>query len=107
MLMRASRGEPEIDTYGSDEEMWRKIHDPVGHQRMFITRLCIAQGYTDLLSTDHVERTVAKFARKYNGPCQCKACTGVLLRLRRFMFEWGYFGPKEISEQIDDRFCLG
>ncbi len=68
---RARRGEPEIDTYGSDEEMWRKIHDPVGHQRMLTTRLCIAQGLTDLLSTDHVERTVAKFARKYNGPCQC------------------------------------
>ena len=68
----ASRGLPPLpDQYGSDEEMWRKIHDPVGHQRMFITRLCIAQGYTDLLSTDHVERTVAKFARKYNGPCQC------------------------------------
>ena len=68
---RARRGEPEIDTYGSDEEMWRKIHDPVGHQRMLTTRLCIAQGLTDLLETDHVERTVAKFARKYNGPCQC------------------------------------
>ena len=23
------------------------------------------------------------------------------------MFEWGFFGPKEINEQIDDRFCFG
>ena len=43
----------------------------------------------------------------YNGPCQCKACTGVLQRLRQVMFEWGHFGPKEINEQIDDRFCFG
>ena len=64
--MRASRGEPEIDTYGSDEEMWRKIHDPVGHQRMLLTRL--VAGKSDPLDpnfwTDYVERKVAKFARE-------------------------------------------
>ena len=43
----------------------------------------------------------------YNGPCQCKACTAVLQRLRQFMFEWGHFGPKEINEEIDNRFCFG
>ena len=62
--MRASRGEPEIDTYGSDEEMWRKIHDPVGAERMRHTRVLEAQGLTELLSTDYVERKVAKFARE-------------------------------------------
>ena len=43
----------------------------------------------------------------YNGPCQCKACFAIFRRLRSFMFEWGFFGPKEINEQIDDRFCFG
>jgi hypothetical protein len=64
--IRASNGEPEIDTYGSDEEMWRKINDPVGHQRMFLTRL--VAGKSDPLDpnfwTDYVERKVAKFARE-------------------------------------------
>ena len=63
---QARRGEPEIDTYGSDEEMWRKIHDPVGHQRMLLTRL--VAGKSDPLDpnfwTDYVERKVAKFARE-------------------------------------------
>ena len=36
----------------------------------------------------------------YNGPCQCKACFAIFRRLRSFMFEWGFFGPKEINEQI-------
>ena len=61
--IRASNGEPEIDTC-SDEEMWRKIHDPVGAERMRHTRVLEAQGLTELLSTDYVERKVAKFARE-------------------------------------------
>ena len=48
----------------SDEEMWRKIHDPVGAERMELTRTLEAQGLTELLSTDYVDRKVAKFARE-------------------------------------------
>ena len=65
---RASRGLPPDPAYehGSDEEKWRKIHDPVGHQRMFLTRL--VAGKSDPLDpnfwTDYVERKVAKFARE-------------------------------------------
>ena len=61
-----SRYGPSTDIHGSDEEMWRKIHDPVGHQRMLLTRL--VAGKSDPLDpnfwTDYVERKVAKFARE-------------------------------------------
>ena len=59
-----SRYGPSTDIHGSDEEMWRKIHDPVGAERMELTRTLEAQGLTELLSTDYVDRKVAKFARE-------------------------------------------
>ena len=57
-----SRYGPSTDIHGSDEEMWRKIHDPVGHQRMWLTRILKnpPEGY--------IEQQVAKFARKLDGP---------------------------------------
>ena len=60
-----SRYGPSTDIHGSDEEMWRKIHDPVGHQRMWLTRILKdpPEGY--------IEQQVAEFARKLDGPCEC------------------------------------
>ena len=55
------------DIHGSDEEMWRKIHDPVGHQRMWLTRILKDKD----LPEGYIEQQVAEFARKLDGPCEC------------------------------------
>lgn len=55
----------------SDEEIWRKIHDPVGAKRMELTRSVQGLGWTGPSATDYIEREVAKFSRKRNGPCPC------------------------------------
>ena len=59
-----SRYGPSTDIYGSDEEMWRKIHDPVGAKRMELTRMLAGEKFARLRSTDYIEREVAKFARE-------------------------------------------
>lgn len=43
----------------------------------------------------------------YNGPCVCRSCVQVLNRLRWMLFDLPRFGPKEINDEIDDRFCFG
>ena len=55
------------DIHGSDEEMWRKIHDPVGHQRMWLTRILKDKNPPE----GYIEEQVAEFARKLDGPCEC------------------------------------
>ena len=59
-----SRYGPSTDIHGSDEEMWRKIHDPVGAKRMELTRMLAGERFARLRSTDYIEREVAKFARE-------------------------------------------
>ena len=58
------RDGPSMDIHGSDEEMWRKIHDPVGAKRMELTRMLAGERFARLRSTDYIEREVAKFARE-------------------------------------------
>ena len=55
----------------SDEELWREIHDPVGAKRMELTRMLAGERFARLRSTDYIEREVAEFARKLDGPCEC------------------------------------
>ena len=73
-----------------------------------VTTLSAEQFFGSSMDTvaSHVSSIIGPVP-SYNGPCQCKACTAVLQRLRQFMFEWGHFGPKEINEEIDNRFCFG
>ena len=55
----------------SDEELWREINDPVGAKRMELTRMLAGEKFARLRSTDYIEREVAEFARKLDGPCEC------------------------------------
>ena len=41
--------------HGTDEEMWRKIHDPVGAKRMELTRMLADEKYAGLRNTGHIQ----------------------------------------------------
>jgi hypothetical protein len=59
-LMAPVMGPVIVDLNGSDEEMWRKVHDPVGARRLNLTRMVKARG---LDPTDKYEAVWKSFRR--------------------------------------------
>ena len=51
-----------------DEEEWRKIHDPVGHKRMYLHRIFANRDMRGLDKDQYIEGQVKEFARESNLP---------------------------------------
>ena len=73
----------------SDEEEWRKIHDPVGAKRMYYYRIFAKKDMGGLDKDRYIEQQVREFARKLDGPCQCR-----------------YAGPGECESRIARHECI-
>ena len=64
-LMAPVMGPVIVDLNGSDEEMWRKVHDPVGARRLNLTRMVKGRGLdpTDKYWAAYIQSACAEEAR--------------------------------------------
>jgi hypothetical protein len=73
----------------SDEEEWRNIHDPVGAKRLYLHRIFAKKDMGRLDKNQYIEQQVREFARKLDGPCQCR-----------------YAGPGECESRVARHECI-